>query len=100
MLRRLFTNGRRAKHWLGSGAAGRAVLSPLMATLRPRFPWLTLSALTRFVWEPLAWLDVELEAGVIAPLYRESFFFAPSVSVYEAPALAFLSRAGLGLRFP
>lgn len=63
-------------------------------------PWLTLSALTRFVWEPLAWLDVELEAGVIAPLYRESFFFAPSVSVYEAPALAFLSRAGLGLRFP
>ena len=63
-------------------------------------PWATLSALARFVWEPLAWLDLELEAGVIAPLYRESFVFVPSVSVYEAPPLAFLSRAGLGLRFP
>lgn len=63
-------------------------------------PWATLSALARLVWEPLPWLDLELEAGVIAPLFRESFFFAPSVSVYEAPAIAFLSRAGLGLRFP
>ena len=63
-------------------------------------PWATLSALARLVWEPLPWLDVELEAGVIGPLFRESFFFAPSVSVYEAPAIAFLSRAGLGLRFP
>ena len=63
-------------------------------------PWATLSALGRLVWEPLAFLDVELEAGVIAPLYRESFVFTPSVAVYEAPPVAFLSRAGLGLRFP
>jgi hypothetical protein len=63
-------------------------------------PWATLSAQARLVWEPLTWLDVELEAGVIAPLYRESFLFTPSVAVYEAPAVAFLSRAGLGVRFP
>ena len=52
------------------------------------------------MWEPLPFLDVELEVGVIAPLYRESFFFAPNVAVYEAPAAALLSRAGLGVRFP
>jgi hypothetical protein len=63
-------------------------------------PWATVSAFGRLVWEPLSWLDVELELGVVAPLYRESFFFMPGVSVYEAPAAALLSRAGLGVRFP
>ena len=63
-------------------------------------PWATLSALGRLVWEPLPFLDLELEAGVIAALYRESFFFAPNVAVYEAPPAALLSRAGFGLRFP
>lgn len=63
-------------------------------------PWATISALGRLVWEPLPWLELELELGVIAPLYRESFFFAPSVAVYEAPPVAFLSRGGFALRFP
>lgn len=63
-------------------------------------PWVAVSALGRLVWEPLSWLDVDLEVGGIAPLYRESFFFAPSVPVYEAPPVAFLTRAGVGVRFP
>jgi len=75
----------------GTGFAG--------AVSRSR-PWVTLSALGRLVWEPLAWLDIDLEAGAIAPLFRESFFFAPSVAVYEAPVAAFLGRAGFGVRFP
>ena len=44
--------------------------------------------------------DIDFEAGIKSPLFRESFFFAPSVAVYEAPPVAFLSRAGFGLRFP
>ena len=75
----------------GTGFAG--------AVSRSR-PWVTLSALGRLVWEPLPWLDVDLEVGAIAPLFRESFFFAPSVAVYEAPVAAFLGRAGFGVRFP
>ena len=63
-------------------------------------PWGALAALGRLVWEPLAWLDLELEAGATAPLVRESFFFTPSTAVYRAPPVAFLSRAGAGLRFP
>ena len=63
-------------------------------------PWAAISALGRLVWEPLPFLDIELEGGVIAPLYRESFFFAPNVAVYEAPPAALLSRAGFGVRFP
>ena len=84
----------------GSAGVLEASGTGFAGTVSRSRPWATLSALARFVWEPVRWLDVELEAGVIAPLYRESFFFAPSVSVYEAPAFAFLSRAGLGLRFP
>ena len=52
------------------------------------------------MWEPATFFELELEAGVITPLYRESFFFVPSVDVYEAPVAAFLSRAGLAVRFP
>ncbi|MDB4933296.1 MAG: Type secretion system hydrolase TadA/VirB11/CpaF, TadA subfamily [Labilithrix sp.] len=84
----------------GSGGVLDASGTGIASTSSRSRPWATLSALGRLVWEPLAWLDVDVELGGIAPLYRESFVFVPGVSVYEAPAVAFLSRAGVGLRFP
>jgi hypothetical protein len=77
-------------------AAGSGVLA---AETRSR-PWAALTFGARLAWEPVRWLAIELEAGAVAPLYRESFYFQPSVTVYEAPTLAFLSRLGLGVRFP
>ncbi len=83
-------------------AHGREVAS---AMERSR-PWAALSAYARLLWEPLSRsppsprLSVEAEVGAQAPLVRESFFFNPDVSVYEAPAAAFLARLGLGVRFP
>jgi hypothetical protein len=63
-------------------------------------PWVALTGVLRLAWELLPPLAIEVEAGVVAPLYRESFFFQPAVPVYQAPTLAFLGRAGMGLRFP
>ena len=74
--------------------------SGITTTVSRSRPWVAASVLGRLVWEALPWLDVELEAGGIVPFYREEFFFEPSVPVYEAPPVAFLSRLGLGLRFP
>lgn len=86
----------------GGGSAGllEASGTGVAGSVDRSRPWVAVSALGRLVWEPLSWLDVELEAGAAAPLYRESFFFAPSVPVYEAPPIAFLTRAGVGVRFP
>lgn len=86
----------------GGGSAGALEASGtgVAGSVDRSRPWVAVSALGRLVWEPLSWLDVELEAGAAAPLYRESFFFAPSVPVYEAPPIAFLTRAGVGVRFP
>jgi hypothetical protein len=72
----------------------------ISATERRSRPWVSVAALARAAWEPVRWLVVEVEAGVIAPLFRESFFFEPGVPVYEAPRAALLGRAGLGVRFP
>lgn len=72
----------------------------IAASTRRSRPWASLSAVSRLVWEPLPQLDLELEAGVSAPLVRESFFFTPSTAVYQPPAAAFLTRMGVGLRFP
>ena len=80
--------------WLD--AAGANVTTP---TSRTR-PWLSAEATARLVWAPVRALVVELEAGALAPILRESFFFEPGVPVYEAPSVAFVGRAGAGVRFP
>lgn len=63
-------------------------------------PWSSLSAHGRLSWEPSSTFSLEIEAGAVLPLVRETFFFEPSVPVYEAPIVAFLGRAGLALHFP
>jgi hypothetical protein len=62
--------------------------------------WLGTAALARLMWAPLAPLAMEAEAGVVAPLVRDTFVFEPDVVVYRAPPVAFLARMGLGVRFP
>ena len=81
--------------------AGILEAAPDIGAARSRTrPWVTLGAHARAVWAPVDRLAIEAEAGVIAPLYRESFFFEPNVPVYEAPAVAFAGRFGASLRFP
>jgi hypothetical protein len=64
----------------GSGSAGVLQADALVSRTRP---WATLGAHGRAVWAPIGWLAFDIEVGAIAPLYRESFFFEPSIAVYE-----------------
>lgn len=63
-------------------------------------PWASVDATGRLAWTPIPALLLELEAGLLAPVFRETFFFSPAVSVYEAPALTWTGRAGAAMRFP
>jgi len=74
-------------------ASGAGIPNP---TSRTR-PWLATTATGRLVWAAAPVLELELEAGAIFPLYRESFFFEPSVPIYKAPPAAFVGRFGLAL---
>ncbi len=62
-------------------------------------PWASISTQGRAVWHVLGdRLRVELEAGGMTPLFRESFFFEPGVPIYEAPVFVGFGRLGLGVR--
>jgi hypothetical protein len=63
-------------------------------------PWVAASAQVRLVWEVHPLLAVELESGAVVPFVRESFVFNPDVPIYTPPPVAFLSRAGVSVRFP
>jgi hypothetical protein len=84
----------------GSGGVLEAQGRDVNAAQSQTRPWATTFAHARFVWEPVPALGVELEAGALAPLYRDSFYFKPNIPVYQAPQVAFLGRAGLCVRFP
>jgi hypothetical protein len=62
-------------------------------------PWFSGSGFGRLAWTPLGWMMVEIEAGATFPFVREDFFFLPGAAVYEAPAYAFMGRAGIAYRF-
>ncbi|MBS2020715.1 MAG: hypothetical protein JST00_48125 [Deltaproteobacteria bacterium] len=62
-------------------------------------PWASIAAQGRAVWHVLGdRLRLELEAGGMTPLFRESFFFEPGVPIYEAPVFVGFGRVGLGVR--
>jgi hypothetical protein len=64
-------------------------------------PWFAASLHGRLVWAPVRTLAIDLEAGLLAPLLREDFFFEPTrLDVYRAPSLAFVGRLGAAYRFP
>lgn len=63
-------------------------------------PWSTVDAHARVVWEPIGWLALGVEGGVLAALFREDFFFEPTIPVYTTPLFAGFLRFGVGARFP
>jgi hypothetical protein len=63
-------------------------------------PWVAASVQGRLVWAIIRALAIEVEGGAEAPFVRESFFFEPTVPVYEAPPIAGFARAGVSVRFP
>ncbi|MFO0741332.1 MAG: hypothetical protein U0270_35880 [Labilithrix sp.] len=66
----------------------------------PSRPWAALDLHGRLAWEPVGFLAIEMEAGAMAPLYREQFFFLPNFDVYQAPIIGLFGRAGASVRFP
>lgn len=77
-------------------AAGRQIV-PARADRRS---WAALGAEGRVEWSFLPPAFVDVGAGVVLPLVRDRFYFAPATDVYRAPALGFTGRVGLGVRFP
>jgi hypothetical protein len=62
--------------------------------------WLSLGALGRLRWTPLAPIFLEVDAGVSAPLVRDRFYFdTPPTTIYDVPALAAIAGAAAGGRF-
>lgn len=62
-------------------------------------PWMSVELHGRVAWSPVRALSLEIEAGSVAPLVRETFVLQPSLLVYEAPAIAFVGRGGVSVRF-
>jgi len=66
-------------------------------------PWATAFAYAQLAWSPFQALALEIDAGALAPLYRDTFFFTGSPSnlpIYQAPPVAFVGRVGVRMRFP
>lgn len=64
-----------------------------------RRPWLALGAsllLTAALWERI---EVQLGFGLLGPIWRDQFAFAPQV-FFTVPSLRFQLHLGLGVRFP
>ena len=83
-----------------SGGVLEAEATGVSANRSRTRPWVSIAAQARLVWSLVSWLALEAEGGAVAPLIRETFFFAPTVTVYEAPVVALFFRAGVTVRFP
>lgn len=84
---------------LAGGVLDAEGVSVTQAQARTR-PWLTAAAHGRLVWALARGFALELEGGAMAPFFRESFFFAPGIPVYEAPAVVGFGRIAASVRFP
>ena len=67
-------------------------------------PWGGAGLFLRTDWRPVGPLILTAEAGALAPLLREDFFFSPenlpNSIVYKAPAVTARAGIGVGVRFP
>ncbi len=63
-------------------------------------PWMSTGAHARLVWSIASAFSLEVEGGLVVPLFRENFFFDPNVPIYEAPPIAGLFRGSAVVRFP
>lgn len=79
------------------GVQGQGVANALSRTR----PWFAVSGQVRLSWELASVLAFEVEGGVMTPLLRETFSFGrQDGSVYTAPSVAMLGRAGASVHFP
>lgn len=62
--------------------------------------WVTVDIHGRLSWELARFVALDAEAGAVAPLVRETFFFLPSTDVYQADTIGVFGRAGATVRFP
>ncbi len=83
-----------------SGGVLQAEGSGVGVTQSRNRPWVSGAAYARLSWELAPWLVAELDAGAVVPFFRETFFFEPNVSIYEAPIAAFSGHFGAAVRFP
>ena len=64
-------------------------------------PWLAPRVGGRLRWSPETGGLVELNMGVTAPIFRDSFLFEnPSVQIHRPPAVGFWGSVGGGFTFP
>jgi hypothetical protein len=64
-------------------------------------PWVAVAAILRGRWLVLPPFFLELEAGAVLPLVRDTFVFeSPRTVVYEVPSVGPQAGAGLGALFP
>ncbi len=62
--------------------------------------WLDLGAVARARWAPVGPLFLELEGGVLFPLWRDEFHFdAPDIGIHRAAPVSALAAADVGARF-
>ena len=79
------------------GAGGQGVVG---ATSRTR-PWLAIGPVARVAFSPLDPLRLELQAGGLVPLVRDSFrLTGPRTTVFEVPPVAAHGALGVGVRLP
>jgi hypothetical protein len=61
--------------------------------------WIALGGLARGRWQVRSPLFLEVEAGAVFPLVRDTFVFDPQTFLYKAPAMGARVSAGVGAYF-
>jgi hypothetical protein len=83
-----------------AGSLAASTSSSVHDAQSPARPWGALGGFAALEWAPLKPLTVEVEASLSCPLVRETFYIAPSPSVYQAPSWVPGGALVLGGRFP
>ncbi len=63
-------------------------------------PWVAIGALARGALRPVRWISLEIEGGALLPLVRDTFYYSPAPTAYQAPAVAAFGGIGAAVHFP
>lgn len=78
----------------------RASASAIVDAKSATRPWAALGATARATFEVTRPLFLDASLGGLFALSRDTFFFAPSTTIYEPAILGLRAAVGAGLRFP